>query len=367
MITPQIIANAIRLLGHEDFIRFITKRGWTPRRGTDSLAIFEKGGEWKRPLQVCIRPDFLDYHDYMYQTSFPSLAKELRRSVWDAIQAVVGDGENWEGQWTDLWDHWPPTCGTVLFRDDTHRIAVIHGNMENVLAALPWGLASAVIADPPYYLSRKGGTTCSGGKRVSVSKGVWDTPPDTLEENFARTMYWMQASRMALRTDGSMWTFGSMHNLPMVGLATQALHMKPLNQVVWEKPAPPPNLSCRFLTHSWEGITWCSKAVGAKYVFNYDAMREENGGKQLKDVWRFGRPSTSERTGHPAQKPVDLVTRLIRASTPLGGLVIDPFLGSGTTAMACLKEGRACIGIEIDRNYADMATDRLRAAVEAKS
>jgi site-specific DNA-methyltransferase (adenine-specific) len=110
-------------------------------------------------------------------------------------------------------------------------------------------------------------------------------------------------------------------------------------------------------------VIWAAKSKQSKHLFNYKAMRETNGGKQMKSVWRFTAPGHDEKQHgkHPTQKPVGLVERCILASTNKGDLVLDPFMGSGTTALACMKTGRSFEGIELESKYLDLARKRILA------
>jgi site-specific DNA-methyltransferase (adenine-specific) len=146
----------------------------------------------------------------------------------------------------------------------------------------------------------------------------------------------------------------------------QELGFKLLNLITWEKPNPPPNLSCRYFTHSTEMVIWAATNSDSKHVFHYADMREENDGKQMKTVWTFKAPSKAEKSygNHPTQKPLALVSRCLRASTSLGDLVLDPFCGSGTTGVAAVSLGRRFIGIEKDSAYRQLSQDRIQAAIE---
>ena len=137
-----------------------------------------------------------------------------------------------------------------------------------------------------------------------------------------------------------------------------------LNDIVWEKPNPPPNLGRRTFTHSTEIILWAAKSgkgSGHRYTFNYDEMRRENGGKQMKTVWQMYAPGMSEkRLGkHPTQKPLALIKRCLRAGTNEGDVVVDPFAGSGSTGVAAIELGRRFIGIEVDPEFIDISIRRL--------
>jgi site-specific DNA-methyltransferase (adenine-specific) len=146
----------------------------------------------------------------------------------------------------------------------------------------------------------------------------------------------------------------------------QQLGMKVLNQITWQKPNPPPNLACRYFTHSTETVLWAAKNEKSRHVFHYADMRRTNNGKQMKDVWSFTAPKRSEKTlgKHPTQKPLVLLERIILAASSPGDLVLDPFLGSGTTAIACTSLGRRCVGIESDVGHLSLAESRLRDALQ---
>ena len=145
----------------------------------------------------------------------------------------------------------------------------------------------------------------------------------------------------------------------------QELGFKILNLVTWEKPNPPPNLSCRYFTHSTEQIIWAAKNEKSKHLFNYADMRVENEGKQMKTVWRFPAPLKAEKAhgSHPTQKPLALVSRCLLASSSPGDVILDPFCGSGTTGVAAVALGRRFIGIEKDPAYRQLSLDRIQAAV----
>jgi site-specific DNA-methyltransferase (adenine-specific) len=216
--------------------------------------------------------------------------------------------------------------------------------------------------DPPYLLSNDG-ITCVAGRMVKVNKGEWDRSRGVdLDHEFNRT--WITACHRILKPGGSIWVSGTLHVYLSVGMAMQQIGFRILNDIVWEKPAPPPNLGCRCSTHSTEILLWATKAKkGGKHrhKFNYEMMKEENGGKQMKNVWRFSTPADEEkRLGkHPTQKPVALIARCLRATTDPGDLVLDPFAGSGSTGVAALTLGRYFVGYEQNKTYALLAASRL--------
>ena len=134
-----------------------------------------------------------------------------------------------------------------------------------------------------------------------------------------------------------------------------------LNNITWVKTSPPPNLSCRFFTHSTETILWVRKGKKSKHFFNYDLMKEVNEGKQMKDVWTIGRPKKIEKEfgKHPTQKPEEIIERMILSSTKEGDVVLDMFNGSGTTGVVSIRNNRKFIGIELDKEYFNLSKIRI--------
>ena len=232
--------------------------------------------------------------------------------------------------------------------------------MDAIAARHPDGCFDMIFADPPYFLSN-GGITCQNGKMVRVDKGKWDKSGGP-EINHQFNREWLQRCQKLLNPNGTIWVSGTMHIIYSIGFAMQQLGFKLLNDIAWEKPNPPPNLACRYFTHSTETILWAAKSAKSKHVFNYDHMKSENGGKQMKSVWRFLPPPSNEKTlgRHPTQKPVGLVERCIRASTQEGAFVLDPFSGSSTTGIAAIHSGRRFCGIEAESEFIELSIKRLQ-------
>jgi site-specific DNA-methyltransferase (adenine-specific) len=225
---------------------------------------------------------------------------------------------------------------------------LVHGEAIDTMMRLPSGSVDLVFADPPYFLS-DGGKTCRGGKRVVVDKGAWDAPTSpALQHDFHRR--WLAECRRLLSPSGTLWVSGTHHVIYSVGWALQRDGWEVLNAVTWQKPAPPPNLGRRSLTHSTEQVIWARPFVDAPHVFNYHLLRKLNGGKQMKDVWRIGRPRKSEMKHgrHPTQKPRELLQRIILAASAPGAIVLEPFAGSGIAGQVALEFGRRYVGIDLD-------------------
>ena len=239
------------------------------------------------------------------------------------------------------------------------RARLIRGDSLEILEQLPAESVDVIFADPPYFLSN-GGTTCQAGKRVKVNKGKWDASMGA-EDNHAFNKRWLAACQRLLTPNGTIWVSGTVHVIFSVGFAMQQLGFKMLNDIVWEKPNPPPNLSCRYFTHSTELVLWAARGRKSKHHFDYPEMKERNGGKQMKNVWRFPAPGKREKSHgkHPTQKPLALLDRLLTASCPEDGRVLDPFNGSGTTGVAAVRLGLRYTGLEREQEYLELSKRRL--------
>ena len=248
-------------------------------------------------------------------------------------------------------------------RDGNSYLA--QGDHLALLASLAPDSVDCIWTDPPYFLSN-GGTTCQAGKRVAVNKGGWDRSQGIAADH-AFNRNWLAACRRVLKPSGTIWVSGTHHVYLSVGMALMELDFRLLNDIVWEKPNPPPNLGCRCFTHATEMVLWASKArkgASTRYTFNYADMKTHNGGRQMKNVWRFTAPGKTEKSHgkHPTQKPLALIERCLLASTQPGDVVLDPFAGSASTGVAALALGRRFIGVEIDPVYCQLASKRLMAA-----
>lgn len=246
----------------------------------------------------------------------------------------------------------------------TENMVVYQANalllMRKILDKHPNGCFDMIFADPPYFLSN-GGFTCQNGQMVSVNKGSWDKS-NGMAADMEFYEEWLRLCYALLKPNGTIWVCGTYHNIYLIGYLMQTIGFHTLNNITWEKPNPPPNLSCRFFTHSTETLLWAKKSKAAKHIFHYDFMKSQNNGKQMKCVWQFTPPNKAEKVfgKHPTQKPLALLERCILAASNVGDLIFDPFMGSGTTGVAALKHGRYFCGCEIETEYFELAKKRLQ-------
>lgn len=215
-----------------------------------------------------------------------------------------------------------------------------------------------IFADPPYFLSN-GGISCQSGEVVSVNKGDWDKSHGADEDNLFNRR-WLEVCRDKLADNGTIWVSGTYHNIFSVANCLAELGYKILNVITWAKTNPPPNISCRYFTHSSEFVIWARKSPKVPHYFNYQLMKEMNDNKQMTDVWHLPAIAPWEKTctKHPTQKPLGLLTRIILASTRPNDWVLDPFAGSSTTGIAANLFGRRYLGIEQEHHFLEISKAR---------
>lgn len=242
---------------------------------------------------------------------------------------------------------------------DNNNFKLIQGDSLLVLKKFEPKSIDMIFADPPYFLSGDG-ISCSAGKMVSVKKGAWDEKIN-IKEKHKFNKKWIRLCKEILKDDGTIWISGTMHNIYSIGMALEEEGFKIINNITWRKLNPPPNISCRAFVHSTETILWAKKDIKkCKHKFNYELMRKMNNNKQMKDVWETSltKPSEKKCGKHPTQKPIELLEKIILASTNEGDLILDPFNGSGTTGIVASRLNRKYIGIEKEKEYLDLTIKR---------
>ena len=244
-----------------------------------------------------------------------------------------------------------------FYKSQNHDFNLIQGNCIQVLNELDFQF-DMIFAAPPYFLSN-GGISVQSGKQVSVNKGSWDKSHGFESDNeFNRK--WISACRNRLKEDGSIWISGTYHNIFSVAQMLNELDFRILNCITWAKTNPPPNLSCKFFTHSTEFILWARKNKKVPHYFNYELMKKINGGTQMRDVWQMPAIGRWEKScgKHPTQKPLPLLARIIQASTKENAWILDPFSGSSTTGIAANLLNRRFLGIEQESEFLELSKKR---------
>ena len=258
---------------------------------------------------------------------------------------------------------------------DFDGFQLMHGDALEIMRKLPAESFDMIFADPPYFLSN-GGFTVQSGKRASVHKGGWDKSRG-IDADMSFHQTWVAEAHRLLKPAGTIWISGTYHSIYQCGYALQSAGFHILNDIAWFKPNASPNLSCRMFTASHETLIWARKDKKAKHYFDYKAMKNgvwpgdmmKKPDLQMRSVWSVATPKPSEKSHgkHPTQKPVELLRRIILASTPPGASILDPFAGSSTTGIAATLVGdRRFTGIERESNYIDLSIKRHRDLVGAR-
>jgi site-specific DNA-methyltransferase (adenine-specific) len=246
------------------------------------------------------------------------------------------------------------------------------GDCIAILKSIPDCSVDCCITDPPYNISGyddkkeigwyKSNKLWAEKKKFNKIDAEWDKFSDSNYHDF--TLSWINEIKRILKPNGNIAIFGSIHNIYRIGAILEDLDIKTINSIVWFKRNAFPNITQRMFCESTEQIIWAtnnSKKHAKNWTFNYKTMKEMNGGKQMRNMWDI--PSTPQKERkfgkHPSQKPEEVLDRLVKALTNDGDIIIDPFLGSGTTAVMAKKNNRHFIGIDMDMSYLDIAKKRL--------
>ncbi len=243
---------------------------------------------------------------------------------------------------------------------------IIRGDCVEILNTLPEKSVDLIFADPPYNLQLQQELWRPNMTRVDAVDDEWDRF-DGFEAYDQFTRAWLRACRRVLKDTGTIWVIGSYHNIYRVGAILMDLGYWILNDVVWTKSNPMPNFRGVRFTNAHETLLWAQRNHGARYTFNYQAMKALNDGLQMRSDWEIPLCTGAERIkvngekAHATQKPEALLYRVILSSSNPGDVVLDPFFGTGTTGAVATKLHRRWVGIERDERYIDIARERIDA------
>lgn len=245
------------------------------------------------------------------------------------------------------------------------RNRILVGDCVELMDALPASSVDMVFADPPYFLQLNGELHRPNNSRVDGVEDDWDKFAGFADyDRF--TQAWLKAARRVLKPDGTLWVIGTYHSIFRVGTALQDLGFWMLNDIAWVKTNPMPNFRGKRFTNAHETLIWCARSQDSKYTFNYEAMKALNEDLQMRSDWLLpictGGERLKDENGrkrHPTQKPEALLHRVVLAGTNSGDVVLDPFMGSGTTGAVCRRLQRDFVGLERDEEYAAAARTRI--------
>ena len=251
---------------------------------------------------------------------------------------------------------------------DNFKNKIINGDCLVELKKIPDRTFDLVFADPPYNLQLKNKLTRPDSSEVNAVNDKWDQF-ESFKKYDEFTISWLKECKRILKKNGALWVIGSYHNIFRLGTSIQNLGFWILNDVVWNKNNPMPNFRGTRFTNAHETLIWASKNQKSKYTFNYQSLKCLNDDLQMRSNWNLPICSGSERLKkngkkvHSTQKPESLLHRILLASSNRGDYILDPFLGSGTTAVVAKKLGRICFGIEKENKYFNAAKQRLNKTI----
>jgi len=203
-------------------------------------------------------------------------------------------------------------------------------------------LVDAVITDPPYNISRKNNFHTIGRKGIDF--GDWDKHFDQLN--------WIEDAISLLKNGGSIIIFNDWKNMGLIAKKIEELGCQVKDLIRWIKYNPMPrNINRRYVSDFEFGI-WATKNKG--WVFNKPKKI-----KYLRPEYKTSTVAGKEKTIHPTQKSLKLMKGILLTHTNKGDLVLDPFVGSGTTIIACEKTKRKWIAIENKKRYFNLAQKRI--------
>ncbi len=242
---------------------------------------------------------------------------------------------------------------------------VINGDSIKELKKIPDESFDLIFADPPYNLQLRNNLLRPDSSKVEAVNDKWDQF-ESFKAYDDFTTNWLRECKRILKKNGSIWVIGSYHNIFRVGSKIQDLGFWILNDVIWNKNNPMPNFRGTRFTNAHETLIWASKDKNSKYTFNYQSLKCLNDDLQMRSTWNLPICNGNERLKekgkkvHSTQKPESLLHRILLASSNKNDLILDPFLGSGTTAVVAKKLGRMFFGIEKEKSYFDAANKRLK-------
>ncbi len=246
---------------------------------------------------------------------------------------------------------------------------IVCGDCLKELKKIPDNSFDLVFADPPYNMQIGENLIRPDSSKVNGVNDEWDKFDSFKHyDEFCKT--WLSECKRILKDEGSIWVIGSYHNIFRLGYHLQNLKYWLLNDVIWRKNNPMPNFKGTRFTNSHETLIWASKNKGSKYTFNYQSLKCLNDDLQMRSDWTLPICNGKERLKkngkkiHSTQKPEALLHRIILATTNKGNSILDPFVGTGTTAVVAKKLGRKYYGIEKDKKYFEAAKERINKTIK---
>lgn len=246
-----------------------------------------------------------------------------------------------------------------FYYNSQKKVRLFHGDSLSLLKKIPSDCIDMIFADPPYFGNQSGLVI----KRNDGYADAFDTQKaqwaysKSLAYQFDFHYAWLREAQRILRRGSTLWVTGTYHSIGIVNVVLQDLGFKILNDVILHKRNAPPNFKGSCFRAMTETMLWAKKNYEGKTKFNYQLMKEINGGVQMNNLWQYWAQKNPFR--HPATKQPIILEYSILAGSNEGDLILDPFAGSGTTGFVAQGLGRRCILIEKDLSYCQIIKDRV--------
>jgi len=242
---------------------------------------------------------------------------------------------------------------------------------------MPARSVDLVFADPPYNLQLNGELWRPNMTLVDAADDHWDQfdqgsedPQVSFAYYDAFTKAWLTAVRRVMKDSATLWVIGSYHNIYRVGAILMDMGFWILNDIVWIKSNPMPQMKGVRFCNAHETLLWVKKTKEqTRYTFPYKDLKGGNEDRQVRSDWYIPLCTGAERMtvngqkAHTTQKPEALLHRVIASSSCPGDLVLDPFCGTGTTAAVAKRLNRRFVTINSDETYIQVARERVESVV----
>jgi site-specific DNA-methyltransferase (adenine-specific) len=226
-------------------------------------------------------------------------------------------------------------------------IKLMHGDCLKMMQLIPDGSVDMVLADPPYNIAKKNNFHTMG--RTGLDFGDWD-------KGFNQEK-WLAGIERICSKNSTVVIFNTFQNLANTQKILESTGFVYKDFIVMRKSNPMPRNRDRRYINSCEYALVMVK-INSKWIFNRQSSKYDSNVIETKVV------SGKEKTKHTTQKPINVIKELVLRHTNQNQLVFDPFMGSGTTGVACVNTGRKFIGIELDQGYFDIAKQRIQDATQ---
>ncbi len=206
-------------------------------------------------------------------------------------------------------------------------------------------MVDAIITDPPYNISKENNFSTLNKPRKGIDFGYWDNNFNVCE--------WIEDYSKLLKPNGSIIIFCSYIYLSFVIEELKKNNIETKDIIIWKKTNPMPRNTNRRYVQDMEFAIWGVKKR-AKWTFN-----KSKDTPYLRSIFESSVVGGNERTSHPTQKSYKVMKEIIKIHTNENDLILDPFMGSGTTGVAAVENNRKFIGIEVNPEYFNIACNRI--------